>query len=174
MTQNDTQQTLEFMKLALLETQTTVRGYDTKAQIVGVGYIFALNIIFTVADLLPKVNVNNDIDIYFVIGAWLVMISPIILFGCVLYPSRKTVKHLASQSDKISRVLYLEPEKYSSLDEYIGDCDTANTHHELAYELFKVSILRELKRKRFVRALFSSAMAFLILFLGQMARVSLT
>jgi len=38
---------------ALQEAQSVVRSYDTKAQIVGVGYILALNLILHFGDLLP-------------------------------------------------------------------------------------------------------------------------
>lgn len=38
---------------ALQETQSVARSYDTKAQIVGVGYILALNLVLHFDDLLP-------------------------------------------------------------------------------------------------------------------------
>ena len=38
---------------ALQEAQSVVRSYDTKAQIVGVGYILALNLVLHFGDLLP-------------------------------------------------------------------------------------------------------------------------
>jgi len=42
--------TLAFLMASLKEVQDTVRAYDTKAQIVGVGYIFAIGIIIDLAD----------------------------------------------------------------------------------------------------------------------------
>ena len=39
--------------LRLQEAQSVVRSYDTKAQIVGVGYILALNLVLHFGDLLP-------------------------------------------------------------------------------------------------------------------------
>lgn len=38
---------------ALQEVQSVVRSYDHKAQIVGVGYILALNLVLHFGDLLP-------------------------------------------------------------------------------------------------------------------------
>ena len=42
---NDSVHALMLLKDSLAEAQNSVRSYDTKAQIVGVGYIFALNVI---------------------------------------------------------------------------------------------------------------------------------
>jgi hypothetical protein len=38
---------------ALQDAQVTARSYDTKAQIVGAGYILALNLVLHFGDLLP-------------------------------------------------------------------------------------------------------------------------
>ena len=69
---------------ALAEAQQTVRAYDTKAQIVGVGYIFALRIVFGLGDLLPKAERSDELLVF--VG-WTIVISPILLFGFVLYLS---------------------------------------------------------------------------------------
>ncbi len=169
MTEQTANQAQEMMQLALAECQATVRGYDTKAQIVGVGYIFALEIIFQLSKLLP--SIGQEVDLPFVVGAWAVMIFPIALFGFVLYPTRKSVKHLKIPSKTVKRSLYLEPERYDNLGQYIEEVKQADINEELAHELFKISSLRELKRNRFLRALFSSGLAFVVLFAGQVARV---
>ena len=39
---------------ALQEAQSVARAYDTKAQIVGMGYILALNLVLRFGDLLPS------------------------------------------------------------------------------------------------------------------------
>lgn len=62
----------QLVKEALAEAQQTVRAYDTKAQIVGVGYIFALGIVFRLGELLPKVERS---DVLLVIG-WDVYLEP--------------------------------------------------------------------------------------------------
>ena len=41
------------LQASLTEAQATVRGYDTKAQIVGVGYILALSVVARVAGPIP-------------------------------------------------------------------------------------------------------------------------
>lgn len=45
-TQNDDAEVVSFLNASLGEAPSTVRAYDTKAQIVGIGYIFALRIVF--------------------------------------------------------------------------------------------------------------------------------
>ncbi len=41
---------------------------------------------------------------------------------------------------------------------------------EIAYEILKIAGLREIKRRRFLRALWAAAMSFVVLFLGQVLR----
>jgi hypothetical protein len=70
---------------ALQEAQSVVRSYDTKAQIVGVGYILALNLVLHFGDLLPT---HAPLGPLFFAVVWGIVISPILQFGQVLYPSR--------------------------------------------------------------------------------------
>ena len=42
---------------------------------------------------------------------------------------------------------------------------------EIAYEILKTANLREIKRRRFLRALWAAAISFVVLFLGQLLRV---
>jgi hypothetical protein len=49
--------------------------------------------------------------------------------------------------------------------------DESNAVDELVHEIFQVSTLRELKRKRFLRALHASAICFLVVFVFQVLRV---
>ncbi len=71
---------------ALQEAQSVVRSYDTKAQIVGVGYILALNLVLHFGDLLPT---RAPLGPLFFAVVWGVVIMPILQFGQVLYPSRR-------------------------------------------------------------------------------------
>ncbi len=58
-----TDQTLAILRDALSEAQTTVRSYDTKAQIVGVGYVFALGIVGALSDRLPDSGELNSVGV---------------------------------------------------------------------------------------------------------------
>lgn len=91
--QKNDKDVLVFLYASLNETQSTVRAYDTKAQIVGIGYIFALEIVFQFA---AKIDLATSLTPAEVILAWTFIVVPIILFGAVLYPTRKIVPSLQS------------------------------------------------------------------------------
>jgi hypothetical protein len=154
------QQCLSLLRDSLAEAQDTVRAYDTKAQIVGVGYILALGVAGNFEALLPEASELNLLTL----SVACVAILPILLFGFVLYPSRKSAEKFANQSEATpEHVLYVDPTKLGSvkaLKEAVGRCDPII---EVSFELLKVSQLRDLKRRRFLRALFSTAVLFLFI-----------
>ncbi len=148
-----------------------MRSYDTKAQIVGVGYIFALGI---VGQMFDDLGGATELDVVDVMIAWGIVILPILLFGFVLYPSRKTAPSISDESaQSLQHVLYVESDRHSGVDELIRAANRADAIRELAFELLKVSRLRELKRRRFLRALFASGAAFLVLFGAQVFKVTM-
>lgn len=161
-------QSLSVLRDSLGEAQTTVRAYDTKAQIVGIGYIFALGIVTQFERLFPK---TSEISVGYILVAWGVVILPILLFGFVLYPSRKTAPKLEHEpTAKLEHILYVDTKKFGSVTELMeaaGRCDPLS---EVAFELLKVSKLRELKRQRFLRALFAAGVCFVVLFTSQLLR----
>ncbi|MCK5363888.1 MAG: hypothetical protein KAR22_13010 [Gammaproteobacteria bacterium] len=162
------EQSLSLLRDSLAEAQTTVRAYDTKAQIVGVGYIFALGIVGNFESLLPELSELNLLTL----SVACVAILPILLFGFVLYPSRKSAEKFAAQSEETpGHVLYVDPTKLGSvkaLKEAVGRCDPIK---EVSFELLTVSQLRELKRRRFLRALFSAGVVFLFIFATHFIRI---
>ena len=162
------QQSLSLLHDSLVEAQATVRAYDTKAQIVGVGYILALGVVGSFEALLPEASELNLITL----SVACVAILPILLFGFVLYPSRKSAEKFADQSEATpEHVLYVNPTKLGSikaLKEAVGRCDPII---EVSFELLKVSQLRVLKRRRFLRALFSAAVVFLFIFATHFIRM---
>ncbi|NKB54203.1 MAG: hypothetical protein GKR97_18665 [Rhizobiaceae bacterium] len=158
---------IELLKEALLEAQQTVRAYDTKAQIVGVGYIFALGVVFKLGELLPKMRAE---DITFVILAWAIIILPILLFGVVLYPTRKSLQRPDGEGYASNNILYFSPDQFLTPSDYLEALQKADPIAERTHELLQVSHLRSLKRKRFLRALFSSGIAFVALFAAQLWR----
>ncbi len=101
-----------------------------------------------------------------------VAILPILLFGFVLHPSRKSAEKFADQPEATpENVLYVDPTKLGSvkaLKEAVARCDPIK---EVSFELLKTSQLRELKRRRFLRALYASAVMFFIIFATHFTRV---
>jgi len=167
---NPTDQVLAILRDALSEAQATVRSYDKKAQIVGVGYVLALGIVGALSDRLPDSGELTEVAILIGCGF---MIVPILLFGYVLYPTRKSASTLVEDSTdagRLEHVLYVKPERHDNVEALkasIAGCDPLN---EYTFELITVSKLREIKRKRFLRALFAASIAFLVLFGTQIFR----
>lgn len=157
--------TLKHLGLALEEAQATVRAYDTKAQIVGIGYTFALNI---VAGVVPDFPVSDDLSLLPVVAFWGLVMLPLFLFGYVLYPSRKIAPRVAATDSALKRVLYIETARFGTVEDLLDAAEQSDWPRELAFELMKVSRLRELKRGRFIRALFVTALSFVFLAAAQL------
>ncbi len=162
------QQSFSLLRDSLTEAQTTVRAYDNKAQIVGVGYILALGVVGRFETLLPNASEMTPLTV----SVACVAILPILLFGFVLHPSRKSAEKFADQSEATpENVLYVDPAKLGSvkaLEEAAARCDPIK---EVSFELLTVSQLRELKRRRFLRALFLAGVVFLFIFATHFIRI---
>jgi len=153
---------------ALKEAQDTVRAYDTKAQIVGVGFIFSIGIITNFSTRMPS---EAELTFIGLVLSWALAIGPIALFGLVLFPSRKTAPALSDAAKTVHHVLYRDPQ-YNDLDAYLQDLHAADYEREVAYEALKVSGLRELKRKRFVHALVAAGISYVAIIGLQLLRLS--
>ena len=165
--QSDDKDVLAFLHASLNESQSTVRAYDTKAQIVGIGYIFALGIVFQFASKIdPATSLTPDQ----VVLAWVFIIVPIILFGAVLYPTRKIVPSLQGTAFTDHGFYYVLPGQHKSAERYLESVRDTNITEELAAEVLKMAALRDLKRRRFLRALWAATISFLVLFASQLMR----
>lgn len=154
------------LSATLLEAQTETRAYDTKAQIVGVGYIFALGVIGQFEVGAPAHPEQNTVT---VLLFWLVVVMPVILFGYVLHPTRGTAPALDKGYDEHpKRILFIENEKFETVLALKRAAGQADFEEEYCYEILKISKLRELKRKRFIRGLAAAALSFVFLFSYQL------
>lgn len=165
---NSEAEQVSFLMSALNEAQSSVRAFDTKAQIVGIGYIFAMGIITTIGGWIQE---QPNFTMLSVVLAWLLVILPIVLFGAVLYPSRKMAPVLGQKSSHVKR-LYHVSDYLNEVDNYLSDIEQCDIKTELSYELMKVSALRELKRIRFIRGLFMACISFSLIFASQILRSS--
>ena len=102
--------------------------------------------------------------------AWLFFISPIALFGAVLYPSRKVAPKLGEKGSQAHRLYYVESEIIHDVDSYLEAVNASDPNKEIAYEILKTAGLREIKRRRFLRALWAAATRFIVLYFGQLLR----
>jgi hypothetical protein len=144
---------------ALKEVQDTVRAYDTKAQIVGVGFIFSIGIITGFGERLPAVA---DFSALLVALFWIFAIGPVVLFGLVLYPSRAIAPHLETEANSIRHTYYFRPTESRGLNSFVQDLKASDWLKEIGYEIMKQSGLRELKRHRFLRALWAAGVTYIV------------
>ncbi|MBO6520931.1 MAG: hypothetical protein JJ900_06650 [Rhodospirillales bacterium] len=153
----------------LHEAQDTVRSYDTKAQIVGVGYIFALGVVQQSGKHMP---VPMEWAGWYVFTGWVVVILPIIMYALVLYPSRidKVTKKRNLQA--VDGTMYFDNTKFTEAEAYTRAVLKADWAKEIVFEIVKVSDIRDKKRTRFLRALYWTGASFFLLFLSQMLRAN--
>ena len=148
---------------ALQEAQSVVRSYDTKAQIVGVGYILALNLVLHFGDLLPT---HAPLGPLFFAVVWGVVIMPILQFGQVLYPSRtRAEKELRAKMSGGSeqRIYYVDPDTFADLRDFVHHALRSDWTSVLAAELLKTSRVRIIKQARFRRGLMMTVVSFIVL-----------
>ncbi|MDB5523592.1 MAG: hypothetical protein JWM58_1355 [Rhizobium sp.] len=148
---------------ALHEAQSTVRSYDTKAQIVGAGYILALNLVLHFGDLLPT---RAPLGPLFFAVVWGVVMLPILQFGQVLYPSRvRAEKELAQKTSGGSEppIYYVDPDLFDDLGDYVQRALKSDWTLVLGSELLKTSRVRIIKQARFRRGLMMTLVSFAIL-----------
>ncbi len=155
-----TSDALHHLELALAEAQATVRGYDTKAQIVGIGYTFTLNIVANAGQSFPRAAEGGLLALLLF---WGVVMAPLFLFGAVLYPSRRLAPRVAAGGPEPRRLLYVETARFADVEALKAACQGADWESEMAFEVLKVSRLREIKRGRFIRALAATMLAFAVL-----------
>ncbi len=149
---------------ALKEAQDTVRSYDTKAQIVGVGYIFAFDIIQSFARAAPAQEAVIQIGPFRFLVVWLLVFVPIIMFARVLYPSR------TSMSTSVRHAFYVPNSTEMTVERFKSELADCNWLDEISAELIKVSRLRDLKRRNFIAALWASSVSYSLMFIYVMGR----
>ena len=147
---------------ALQEAQSAVRSYDPKAQIIGVGYILALNLILHCGDLLPT---HAPLGPLFFAVVWGVVILPIVQFGHVLYPSRTRAEKLLTKTSRGSeqRLYYVDPDSFSGVRDLVHQALRSDWTSVLAAELLKISRIRIIKQTRFQRGLTMTVVSLLVL-----------
>jgi hypothetical protein len=156
-----------YLLAVLKETQDTVRSFDTKAQIVGIGFILTMGIL---KGFFERMGGPVDVSLFSVVMAWLVAIGPIVLFGSVLYPSRGKMESSNVEGHDIRHAFYLGSDLKRDFHEYLEDITSSDWREELVFELVKTSRIREIKRRRFILALTVSCMSLLIMALHQVTK----
>jgi len=163
---DETQKRLHFLYASLKEAQDNIRTYDTKSQIVGIGFIFTVGMITKLHDLIPSAPQLSTSGVIF---SWILMVLPVVLFASILYPSRKMAPSILRSRKNVKGLFYLNPGDVESVHSYAKLLEEMNVEQEIAYELLKVSVLRDLKRKRFLRALVVASLSLITQFFIQIS-----
>jgi hypothetical protein len=144
-------------------SQSVVRSYDHKSQIVGVGYILALNLVLHFGDLLPT---RAPLGPLFFAVVWGIVIMPILQFGQVLYPGRRRAeKELLTKTScgPEQCVDYVDPDTFADVRDFVQKALRSDWTSVLAAELLKTSHIRIIKQARFRRGLTMAVVSFIVL-----------
>ncbi len=156
-------QTHFFLYAALKEAQDNIRTYDTKAQIVGIGFIFTIGMVI-------KFNTWTSITPQWqhiaTVVTWILIIIPAVFFGSVLYPTRRVAPSVLKNKDTVKGLFYMNHQE--TVKNYVQDLQQMDIPGELSYELLKVSYLRDLKRRRFLHAMSAASFSLITLFVMQL------
>lgn len=154
-----------FLYAALKEAQDNIRTYDTKAQIVGIGFIFTIGLLFK---LVGSIEQSVNFKSMYILLSWLLILIPAVLFGSVLYPTRKVAPKVLKNKNIVKGLFYMNLFEVENVNGYVDKLNTMDVEQEISYELLKVSYLRDFKRKRFLQALSAASFSFVILFFIQL------
>lgn len=158
--------TIDLVRDSLAEARAAVRSYDTKAQILGIGYIFALGVVGRIGE---QIAPSSAVSLLTIVVAWVLVVLPMLLFGYVLYPSRrKAMRNRAGAPRDVTTLLYVNDEAPMNFDVAKVALHESDPVKELIHEFLVVSKHRDLKKRRFLRAMFAAGICFLGLFTVQL------
>lgn len=162
--------TVEVMCLldSLRAAQSAVTGYDNKAQIVGIGFVFSINAIWAIGS---GALASTQAPVAATLGSLVVVLTPLILFGYVLCPSRGIKLLSTTKYDGIRDVYFFHASATRGLQDYVDDVEQTDWPREIAFEIMKVSAIRDAKHRRFMRALYCAAASYLFIFAWILVRL---
>ena len=156
-------QTHLFLYAALKESQDNIRTYDTRAQIVGIGFIFTIGMVIKFN---TWTNISQEWQHMATVATWLLIIIPAVFFGSVLYPTRRVAPEVLKNKAHVHGLFYMNHQE--TVTDYVAHVKDMGIQQELSYELLKVSYLRDLKRRRFLQAMMMATISLVTLFVLQL------
>lgn len=148
---------MQILLHSIEDAQETIRGYDNKAEVLGV--LLTLSIGVTNFSL---VNLGNTSCKYFMIASWCTALLAIIFLGLVLHPRSDLFEKIIFGGYTPKRTYYMgnintsPTNTVSELASRIAETDWV---HELTYEIMKLSLIRDYKKYWFEAALRTSGLA---------------
>ena len=77
---------------------------------------------------------------------------------------------LGNNVSNLQKSFYVLEERYPMLEDYLESLNKSDWKIELAYEIQKNSLLRDVKRRRFILALYVAGASYAVMFLIQLMR----
>ncbi len=155
---------------ALEQVQSTVRAYDTKTQIASIGFIFSIGL---VRFLVPEAAMSMFAPSGRFIWGFAISIVPIIMFGHVLFPRFNPVRRSEVDTNVLKNVYTFGTNPERTVDEYLRDIDGANWKREIAIEIIEASFIRDIKRRRFLIAMYVAGVSYAAMFVAALILNSL-
>jgi hypothetical protein len=144
-------------------TEETIRAFDTKAQIAGVGMILSVTALVTLGSRVLAVPPALPIWLGYLLCTFL--LACVVLFACVLWPMRRIEVELGDHSKAVHRSFFVRPDETRTLAQYVRAIEETDWVEELAFEVMKLARLRDSKQRRFRRALLGAALFYATLLL---------
>jgi hypothetical protein len=142
---------IECLKHSIEDAQATIRGYDTKAEILGILLTLALGITnFT------SISHYEGLAEIFILGSWLCSLGALGLLGLVLHPKLNSFKSISFGTYTPSCVYFLHNvtgAASNSVSDLAIKAKSTDWEQELMYESMKLSLIREKKHRWFILSL---------------------
>jgi hypothetical protein len=142
-------------------TEDTIRAYDTKAQIAGVGMILSVNAFLTLGTILLPARMAPPMWLGFALC--LALLGCVALFGWVLWPSPPRLVAAPETAARLRHSFYLDTRGGATLDRYVRALRETDWPLEIAGEVVKLASIRDAKSRRFTRALGAAALFYVVL-----------
>lgn len=151
---------IDCLKHAIGDSQQTIRGYDTKAEILG--------LLLTLALAITNFNHMQSMQGFgqlLVMASWLTSLIALGFLGLVLHPNMNNFKGLSFGTYTPTCVYFLH-NVTGAASNSVSDLETkarsTDWTQELMYESMKLSLIREKKHKWFIRSLMLTAVTLLL------------
>lgn len=153
MIDEQTKMSIERLQKIIDETQETIRAYDIKAEILAVILTLIISVInFTLLNNFSSLSCIK----YMALITILIGVSSLIVVGFVLYPNKDIFKDIQTNSYKPKRTYFVNiggTPSFNNIDVYLNEVESTDWSRELAYEVLKISLIRDRKHLSFLWAL---------------------
>ena len=145
---------IEFLNHAIQSAEGHVRAFDTKAEIAIAAFVLSWTPLWTILSASCKRAAMHDA----VFVLLLLIIATILAFGYVIWPVSLATSGVIAAGKK--GLFFLVHRLKGGVTEYMQELDNLVTEEDLASEALKLAYIREIKSKRFKRALCVAMLAY--------------